>query len=118
MHTHYTIKPFCIIIIVHPNSPALTSTEVLQYSSDDATVMLTWTPEHAYGVFYNVSIIPLASILYYTGDTSVQLTVAYNTLYNVSVVATRCGQNSTVVELKLGNNHTIKILSLTGFKIN
>ena len=106
MHVHTCIQTYSrnifIIYIVYPNSPALTGKEVLHYLSDRAIVALEWTPEQ--NVLYNISGIPQTSVSF-TGNASVQLTVFYNILYNVSVVATRCGQNTTVVELKLGNDH-------------
>ena len=75
---------------------------MLDYLSDRAIVALEWTPDC--NVLYSVSGIPQTSVSF-TGNTTVQLTVFYNTMYNISVVATRCGQNTTVVELKLGNDH-------------
>ena len=58
---------------------------------DNVTVILEWTPEN--GMSYNVSVVPQVAVRF-TGDRSVQLTASYNTVYNVSVVATLCGRNN------------------------
>ena len=56
--------------------------------------MLDWAPEN--GVSYNVTSVPLAGVAF-NGSTSVQLTLLYNTQYNVSILATLCGQSNTAI---------------------
>ena len=56
---------------------------------------MEWTPQE--GVTYNTSVSPLTSITV-TGSSSHQLTVSYNTDYNVSVeAAPPCRPNPTAV---------------------
>ena len=73
-----------------------------QFGMDGVTVILEWSQENN-GTSHNVSVVPLVAI-WSTGSTRVQLTVLYNTLYNVSVVATLCGRHNatTTVELSYG----------------
>ena len=46
------------------------------------------------GVTYNVSIIPQLVPIMKSSTTSIKLRASYNTSYNVTVLATLCGQNS------------------------
>ena len=66
-----------------------------QFGVDNVTVILEWIHENA--TSYTLSTIPQVAIRNQT--TSVQMTLSYNTLYNVSVVATLCGQNTTIVSV-------------------
>ena len=52
------------------------------------------------GVAYNVSVIPRVPIMKFSG-TSVELRVSYNISYNVTVLATLCGQGSTNSTLQI-----------------
>ena len=70
-----------------------------EFGSDNVTVALELTAER--GV---ISIEPQVTI-FYLGPTSIQLIISYNTLYNVSAVATQCGQNSShFIELHYGES--------------
>ena len=55
-----------------------------EYRADSIAVMIIveWTQWE--GVSYNITIVPMVPMIY-TGSTSVQLTVSYNTKYNVSL---------------------------------
>ena len=55
-----------------------------RYEVDDVIVTVEWTPQE--GVTYTTSVSPLTSIAV-TGSSSRQLTILYNTNYNVSVKA-------------------------------
>ena len=58
------------------------------------TAILEWDQEDR--VFYDVSVVPNVTVRL-NQNTSIQLTVSYNIQYNVSVVATLCGQSTTHV---------------------
>ena len=76
------------------------------FGSDSATVILQWSsPTVASGVSYNVSVTPLLESVLIAGNTSVQLTVHYNTQYNVSIVTMNCAGESSasVTSLLYGN---------------
>ena len=55
-------------------------------------------------VLYSSSIFPSReTTIKFIGSTRVQVTVAYNTRYNLSIIGTLCGQNTTeVIELHFG----------------
>jgi hypothetical protein len=55
-----------------------------RYETDDVIVTVEWTQLE--GVTYTTSVSPLTSIVV-TGNTSRQLTISYNTKYNLSVEA-------------------------------
>ena len=80
------------------------STTSEQFGHDAVSVTLQWIPASFNSLYsYNVIVDPQVQ-LQFNGSTRVQLTLSYNTLYNVSVVATHlCGQNTnnmiTFVEL-------------------
>ena len=65
-----------------------------QFGTESVTANLEWEQEVDDIVFYDVNVIPHVAIRF-TGSTNVQLTLSYNTQYNVSVVATLCGKNTT-----------------------
>ena len=69
----------------------------------NVSVILEWTlpPESAL-YSYNISVVPQASQLNFYGSTRAQLTLSYNTLYNVSVVARHlCGNASVATSIQL-----------------
>ena len=70
------------------------------FEEDNVTIFLEWAAENATGVIYNVSIIPRVPIIKLS-DTSIELRVAYNTAYNLSIFATLCGRNSANTVLKI-----------------
>ena len=55
-----------------------------EYGADNVTVIVEWTEEE--GVSYNITINPSVPKTF-TGSTSVQLIVSYNTEYNVTLEA-------------------------------
>ena len=83
---------------------------VLSFGVDDTTVSLLWTQQESSLVSYNVSIAPQAAVMFVPGSESItvtiQLTVSYNTWYNVSIVGTLCGHkiSITTVELNYGKS--------------
>ena len=71
------------------------------YSPDNVTVTVAWTQLQA-GAMYDIGIVPLAPIVS-TGNVNSQLTVVYNTEYNLSVVAvTPCGNTTAFITLLYG----------------
>jgi hypothetical protein len=71
------------------------NSSVIEYRILDVIVLLQWTPQN--GVIYNISTNPRVAMVDLMITPSVQFSVSYNTLYNVSIVATSiCGQNRTV----------------------
>ena len=93
------------LLTVAANHPKI-STSVVKFGINDVTVLLRWTPQK--GATYNFSIQAaepnVATINHFTKLSSAQITVLYNTHYNVCVEATLCGQKSvsTVSEIRYG----------------
>ena len=66
------------------------------YGAENVRVTVEWALAQA-GVIYSFRISPLIPIIL-TGGSSLQVTIFYNTLYNLSVVATAvCRPNVTAV---------------------
>ena len=61
-----------------------------EYRADSIAVIIEWTQWK--GVSYNITIVPMVPMIY-TGSISVQLTVSYNTKYNVSLEASTVCQS-------------------------
>ena len=74
------------------------------YGPENVTVTVEWAQKG--GATYDVSIIPpVAPILTTTGSASRQLTISYNTKYNLSVVAiTPCGNATASMALNYGES--------------
>ena len=65
-----------------------------EYGADNVTVTVEWVLAQA-GVIYSFRISPLVPIMF-TGRSSLQMTILYNTVYTLSVVATAvCRPNAT-----------------------
>ena len=56
-----------------------------EYGVDNVTISVEWT-RHL-GAAYNITVVPLEPVLF-TGANSSQLTISYNTEYNLNVEAT------------------------------
>ena len=92
---------FTLFIQVAYYPEVITSVE---YGTENATVYLELTPEsHNSITSYTVSAEPRDQVVETLNSSplSVQLTVQYNTLHNVSIVATSCGQYATTTIIKL-----------------
>ena len=64
-----------------------------EYYAGNVSVTVKWTQQ--VGAMYNATVIPPVPIMS-TGSTSRQLTISYNTEYNLSVVAVvPCRDNAT-----------------------
>lgn len=88
-HTH-TVYP--------PSSLNINSTEI--FMANMVTVILEWKEEA--GVSYIAEIFPATQIpLTLTENTRLQLELSYNTVYNVTITATLCGQNSVNTSISL-----------------
>ena len=82
-----------------------------QFANETVTIFFTWTIEEIDGVLYSISVIPQATVMY-DGPTNAQLTLSYNTSYNVSLIATRCGQNSSSPSTKLRYGESLSQASI------
>ena len=80
----------------------------VRFGNDNVTVIVEWTKEDH--VSYHVEVVPQVLEEYYDEDASVemvQVTVDYNVHYNVSVLATLCGESSIdVIEIYYGQTPT------------
>ena len=65
---------------------------------ENVTVTLEWAQEA--GVSYNVSVTPQVNVEF-LDSTLVQVVVAYNVVYNVSIVSTLCGRHTAIKFNKL-----------------
>ena len=73
--------------------------------SDDIGVTLDWTHENQSLYSYSVSITPNALSQTLSESTTIQLVASYDTVHNVSILATsQCGQRivTTLIELYYG----------------
>ena len=88
----YAISQVMLNAIDIQYAPTLSITEK-HYGTNNAIITVEWAQLE--GVMYIVNVSPLAPIIS-TGSTSLQLTISYNTKYNLSVVAsTLCRPNAT-----------------------
>ena len=78
--------------------------EVIAETRDSVTVQLSWRMED--GILYTVSVSPETTMMY--SNATSRLILAYNTAYNVSIVATDCEQDSftTVIGLSYGKRRS------------
>ena len=72
----------------HADGPTIVSTSE-KYGADNVTVLVEWTQED---VSYNITIVPIVPIIV-IGSNSVQLIIAYNVEYNLSLEAVVGCQN-------------------------
>ena len=73
-----------------------------EFGTENVTVTLEWLDLDSRIVSYDVSIIPPSiSMMWLTGNTSVQLLLLYNTPYYLSVNAILCGQTSETAITRL-----------------
>ena len=90
-HTHMIDSPDVII-------------SDIEYGTHNVTVLLRWIPEN--GVTYNISTEPeVETVINFNTMSTAQITLSYNTHYNVSVLATSvCGRarNHTAIEFYYG----------------
>ena len=75
---------------------------MITFGEDNVTVHLEWSPQA--NVSYDVSVSPHTVDIELFTTTRLQLTVVYNTLYNISTLAVLCGQThaTTLTELYFG----------------
>ena len=73
-----------------------------EYVADNVTVTVEWA-EQLYTLVYYARVSPLAPIKF-TGSASHELTISYNTEYNLSIeVVTPCGNATIFTRLNYGN---------------
>ena len=91
----------CIFCLVYPNSPEVDDAKVLLFGMDSALVTVQWSYQD--GISYDVDTIPQINTTFIE-RTRIQMLICYNTVYNVSITATLCGQNgvTTTVMLNYG----------------
>ena len=85
-----------IVTTEFPNTPGvIIRPDMIFFGNDSFTMTLEW-PQFS-GETYSVATIPEAVHTRFTTSTSVQLVMLYNvnTQYNMTVIATPCGNRST-----------------------
>lgn len=78
-----------------------------QFGTTNVTVVLEWT-DSGNAVSYNISLTPeISSEALSRRSTQLELVLLYNTLYNLMITATLCGENNatTATELHYGTLH-------------
>ena len=81
----------------HPSPPRTPSSAVQQYGQDSVTLTVQWQPPQYDGgapVNYTITVSPGLSPVT-TSGTSVPVTVPYNVIHTVSIVATNCNGSSS-----------------------
>ena len=69
-----------------------------RFDSTNCTAILNWTQEG--GVSYNIGINPITELIYLMNN-AWQVIGNYNTMYNVSIVATICKEYSKTTNITL-----------------
>ena len=89
---------------IYPNSPLIITEE--EFGMDGVAIGLHWTQESHGNLLasYNISTVPtIGAEVTMISNTKANLTVPYNTPYNVSVVADLCGSQAiTKIEIHYG----------------
>ena len=77
------------------------------FDTNSVIATLEWTQQN--DVTYSVSIFPQISLvnIEMLGSSSVQLTLLYNTYYNVGIIATHCETTTTFIPLHYGKINVI-----------
>ena len=86
-----------------PSPPRTLSHTVQQYGRDNVTLTVQWQPPQYDGeapVNYNITVSPGFSPVT-TSGTSVAVTVPYNVMHTVSIVATNCNGSSSAAMLAI-----------------
>ena len=99
----------CIYLIFHtglPSPPRTPSYAVQQYDRDSVTLTVQWQPPQYDGgapINYTITVSPGLSPVT-TSGTSVPVTVPYNVIHTVSIVATNCNGSSSaaMVTIRIG----------------
>ena len=92
----------------HTDAALQTEVEVLseRFQSENVTVTLKWV--QGVNDFYNVQVVPPV-YMYYNDSTTVELTLLYNILYSVTIIAYLCEYNTTdVTEFLYGKCYLAK----------
>ena len=88
----------------------VTNISNLAFGVDNITITLSW-PQQDRNVFYDVSIVPQVAFIEGLIDQgSLNVTVAYNTPYIVSIVARLCGCNISRNSTTLNYGEPLKVL--------
>ena len=104
-------KNMYIIMAGYPSTLQVIKEEFLK--ARNIFVVLEWNQEN--GVSYHVVTVPVEVTPKMVNIASVELTLHYNTHYNVGVIASLCGQNnvSNIMELHYGGYHSYLITHAT-----
>ena len=98
-----------------PSPPRAPSSTVQQYDQDNVTLTVQWQPPQYDGgapVNYTITVSPGLSPVT-TSGTSVPVTVPYNVIHTVSIVATNCNGSSSAAMVTIpaiGMWHDLHIL--------
>ena len=104
-----TLNSCLLVNVVDQYTPILHITSE-EYGANNGTVTVEWAQQ--LGAVYTVRLSPLAPITL-TGSTIRQLTLSYNTAYNLSVVAvTPCGNTTASIMLNYGGEKINKTLTV------
>ena len=101
-----------IILYAAPSNIVVNISEF--FGTNGVTATLEWTQEN--DVNYDVNIFPqVSSTVKVLRSSSLQLTLLYNTHYNVSIVAIRCEETTTFIPIYYGEILILKIITLNFF---
>ena len=92
-----------ILLSALSSPPWAPSSTVQQYGRDNVTLTVQWQPPQYDGgapVNYTITVSPGLSPVT-TSGTSVPVTVPYNVIYTVSIVATNCNGSSSAAMLSI-----------------
>ena len=104
-----TLNSCLLVNVVDQYTPILHITSD-EYRTDNVTVTVDWAQQ--VGAVYTVRLSPLAPIAL-NGSTIHQLTLSYNTAYNLSVVVvTPCGNTTASIKLNYGGEKINKTLTV------
>ena len=89
--------------------------EQLTFEANSVTVTLEWSTKNS--VTYTINTDPQVAVNQTgLGRNSAQLTVSYNTRYNVSIVASLCGTNrTTLIVLNYGKLH-LSVIAIADYR--
>ncbi len=88
---HITLDPIELL-----SPPVIAERE--EFGMENVTITLDWNP--GMSTSYDVTVEPSIPVKFME-STSIQLVVSYNTMYNVSVVATLCEYTNTAISVRI-----------------
>ena len=87
-----------------PISNFLVNASAHYYKTENVTVLLDWSQNER--VLNNIQVMSIPQVnIWFIDSNAALLTLSYNTLYDVNIVASHCGQTATnVIQLNYGRN--------------